>query len=87
MDSGLCYSQLAVGFLSVAVFLEHCLDYGGVVCWLERYDGVCPELQDACGDWCDADCVFVEDAFDLAGDDYGDVLDFCGLRQNCHLPV
>ncbi len=79
MYSGLCYSQLAGGFLSVVIRFKRGLDYGGVFGGFKGDDGVCPELHNASCYGCDADGGFVEDAFDLAGDYYWDVLEFCGL--------
>ncbi len=70
------------------MFFEFCFDYGGVFCGFKLDDSVCPELHDACGDWCCGGGLgFVEDAFDLAGDDDGYVLGFCGLCEECHLSV
>ena len=71
----------------VGVFLYDGFDCLGVLGGLEFYDGVCPELDCSCGDWCDGYDGFVEGAFDLAGYEDGEFLEFGGLGEVGELSV
>ncbi len=65
----------------VWAFFEDCLYVGGVLGGFKLDYYVCPELLDARGDWGDGYGGFVEGAFDLAGDDYGEFLGFARLGE------